>query len=88
MGGYDSRQHWSQVKATTAQYCQLDVRLWQRDHLLIPGTAAERLAQDLGESFPIGPSVPKSDPCLCNGAAGLVHYITLKCACQSGGLRR
>lgn len=37
MGGYGSGQYWSQVKATTAQLCQLDVRLWQRDRLLTPG---------------------------------------------------
>src|SRR5215813_12861402 len=37
MGGYGSGRHWRNVKGTTSQYCQLDVRLWHRDRLLRAG---------------------------------------------------
>src|SRR5271169_4868216 len=39
MGGSGSGRCWERVKATTAQYCQFDIRFWQRDGLLKPGNS-------------------------------------------------
>ena len=41
MGGYGSGRHWIKAKATTSQYCQVDVRFWHRKGLLIPGRSFE-----------------------------------------------